>query len=66
MERELWRIVYTRVTWVARRFHPEYVVGGVVSGRWATNGGGALQIPRVLRRAQIVIPRVAMVRATHL
>src|SRR5262249_60026053 len=33
------------------RFHPEWVVGGVVSGRWATRGGGALQIPRVLRRA---------------
>ena len=39
--------------WVAGgRFRPEYVVGGVVSGRWATNGGGALQIPRVLRRAE--------------
>jgi DNA polymerase-1 len=35
------------------RFHPEYVVGGVVSGRWATRGGGALQIPRVLRRAVV-------------
>jgi DNA polymerase I len=33
------------------RFHPEYVPGGVVSGRWATRGGGALQIPRVVRRA---------------
>ncbi|MFG2073381.1 bifunctional 3'-5' exonuclease/DNA polymerase [Nonomuraea maritima] len=32
------------------RFRPEYVVGGVVSGRWATNGGGALQIPKVMRR----------------
>ncbi|WP_020661273.1 bifunctional 3'-5' exonuclease/DNA polymerase [Amycolatopsis benzoatilytica] len=31
------------------RFRPHYVVGGVVSGRWATRGGGALQIPRVLR-----------------
>lgn len=27
------------------RFQPEYVVGGVVSGRWASRGGGALQIP---------------------
>src|SRR5262249_58788139 len=37
--------------WVtAGRFRPEYVGGGVVSGRWATRGGGALQIPRVLRR----------------
>ena len=43
--------------WVAGgRFRPEYVVGGVVSGRWASNGGGALQIPRVLRRAVIADP----------
>jgi len=27
------------------------VVGGVVSGRWATRGGGALQIPRQIRHA---------------
>lgn len=33
------------------RFHPEYVVGGVVSGRWASRGGGALQIPRNIRGA---------------
>ncbi|WP_051838538.1 bifunctional 3'-5' exonuclease/DNA polymerase [Streptomyces sp. NRRL WC-3742] len=38
------------------RFRPEYVVGGVVSGRWATRGGGALQIPRVLRRAVVADP----------
>ncbi len=39
-------------TWVRDgRFHPEYVVGGVVSGRWATRGDGALQIPRALRGA---------------
>ncbi|MFD0692353.1 bifunctional 3'-5' exonuclease/DNA polymerase [Actinomadura fibrosa] len=44
-------------TWVSGgRFRPEYVVGGVVSGRWATNGGGALQIPRVLRRAVVADP----------
>ncbi|HEY3732394.1 MAG TPA: bifunctional 3'-5' exonuclease/DNA polymerase [Streptosporangiaceae bacterium] len=43
--------------WVtAGRFRPEYVVGAVVSGRWASNGGGALQIPRVLRRAIIADP----------
>ncbi len=35
------------------RFHPEYVVGGVVSGRWATSGGGALQIPKVMRRVVV-------------
>jgi DNA polymerase family A len=33
------------------RFRPEYVVGGVVSGRWATRGGAALQLPRALRTA---------------
>jgi DNA polymerase-1 len=38
--------------WVAGgRFRPEYVVGGVVSGRWASRGGGALQIPRQVRGA---------------
>ncbi len=38
--------------WVtAGRFQPEYVVGGVVSGRWASRGGGALQIPRQIRGA---------------
>jgi hypothetical protein len=41
-------------TWVSGgRFRPEYIVGGVVSGRWATRGGGALQIPKVLRRAVV-------------
>ena len=39
-------------TWVdAGRFRPEYVVGGVVSGRWASRGGGALQIPKTVRDA---------------
>nr|WP_235215305.1 bifunctional 3'-5' exonuclease/DNA polymerase [Phaeacidiphilus oryzae] len=38
------------------RFRPEYVVGGVVSGRWASRGGGALQIPRVLRGAVVADP----------
>ena len=45
------------------RFHPEYVVGGVVSGRWATNGGGALQIPKVLRRAVVADPGWTLVVA---
>ncbi|NIH79067.1 bifunctional 3'-5' exonuclease/DNA polymerase [Amycolatopsis viridis] len=36
--------------WVADgRFRPSWVVGGVVSGRWASSGGGALQIPKTLR-----------------
>ncbi|WP_344944462.1 bifunctional 3'-5' exonuclease/DNA polymerase, partial [Sphaerisporangium flaviroseum] len=40
--------------WVrGHRFHPEYVAGGVVSGRWATSGGGALQIPKVMRRVVV-------------
>ena len=30
--------------------------GGVVSGRWATRGGGALQIPKVVRRAVVADP----------
>ena len=39
-------------SWVhGGRFRPEYVVGGVVSGRWATRGGAGLQLPRVLRTA---------------
>ena len=33
------------------RFRPDYVVGGVVSGRWATSGGGALQLPASIRAA---------------
>ncbi len=45
------------------RFHPEYLVGGVVSGRWATRGGGALQIPRLLRRAVIADPAWVLVVA---
>jgi DNA polymerase family A len=50
--------------WVREgRFHPEYVVGGVVSGRWATNGGGALQVPKVLRRAVVADPGWVLVVA---
>lgn len=50
--------------WVSGgRFRPQYVVGGVVSGRWATRGGGALQIPRVLRRAVVADPGWALVVA---
>ena len=33
------------------RFRPEYVPAGVVSGRWATSGGGALQLPGAVRGA---------------
>ncbi|GAB3154522.1 bifunctional 3'-5' exonuclease/DNA polymerase [Micromonospora sonneratiae] len=47
-----WRDAWVR----AGRFRPEYVPGGVVSGRWATRGGGALQIPKVIRRAVVADP----------
>lgn len=33
------------------RFRPVYIPGGVVTGRWASSGGGALQLPRILRPA---------------
>lgn len=33
------------------RYRPVYVPAGVVTGRWASSGGGALQIPRQLRPA---------------
>lgn len=39
-------------TWVADgRFRPVYVPGGVVTGRWASDGGGALQLPHQVRGA---------------
>ena len=39
-------------TWIHDgRFRPDYVPGGVVSGRWATSGGGALQLPANIRGA---------------
>jgi hypothetical protein len=51
-------------TWVSDgRFRPEYVVGGVVSGRWASRGGGALQIPKLLRRAVVADPGWTLVVA---
>jgi DNA polymerase I len=51
-------------TWVSGgRFRPEYVVGGVVSGRWASRGGGALQIPKLLRQAVIADPGWTLVVA---
>jgi DNA polymerase-1 len=50
--------------WVSGgRFRPEYVVGGVVSGRWASRGGGALQIPKVLRNAVVADPGWVLVVA---
>lgn len=36
------------------RFRPDYVVGGVVTGRWASKGGGgALQLPKQVRGAVV-------------
>lgn len=35
------------------RFRPVYVPGAVVSGRWASRGGGGLQIPKPLRASVI-------------
>jgi len=44
-------------TWVADgRFRPDYLPGGVVTGRWATRGGGALQLPKEVRGAVIADP----------
>ncbi len=44
-------------SWVTDgRFRPEYVPGGVVSGRWASRGGGALQVPKAVRRAVVADP----------
>ncbi len=50
--------------WVSRgRFRPDYVVGGVVSGRWATRGGGALQIPKAIRKAVVADPEWTLIAA---
>jgi DNA polymerase-1 len=38
------------------RFRTEYLPGGTPTGRWTSNGGGALQIPRVMRRAVVADP----------
>lgn len=44
-------------TWVVDgRFRPDYVPGGVVTGRWATSGGGALQLPKQIRGAVVADP----------
>lgn len=40
--------------WVADgRFRPVYLPGGVVTGRWASEGGGALQLPHQVRSAVV-------------
>ena len=45
------------------RFRPVYVPAGVVTGRWASSGGGALQIPRQLRTAVRADPGWTLVTA---
>lgn len=45
------------------RFRPVYVPGGVVTGRWASSGGGALQLPRQLRPAVHADPEWTLVVA---
>jgi DNA polymerase-1 len=44
-------------TWVSHgRFRPDYLVGGVVTGRWATRNGGAMQLPKQIRAAVTADP----------
>lgn len=38
------------------RLRIDYVPAGVVTGRWATRGGGALQIPKIVRGAVLADP----------
>ncbi|MDQ0386340.1 DNA polymerase-1 [Streptomyces sp. DSM 42143] len=45
------------------RFRPEFLAGGTVTGRWVTNGGGGLQIPKVIRRAVVADPGWVLVVA---
>src|ERR1700710_2085665 len=45
------------------RFRAGYLPGGVVSGRSAARGGGALQIPKLVRRAVIAEPGYTFVVA---
>ena len=51
-------------SWVrGDRFRPVYVPGAVVSGRWASRGGGGLQIPKPLRASVIADPGYTFVAA---
>ncbi|WP_235934578.1 bifunctional 3'-5' exonuclease/DNA polymerase [Agromyces humi] len=50
--------------WIADgRFRPEYVPGGTATGRWATSGGGALQLPKNVRAAVVADPGWTLVVA---
>ncbi|MFB2555363.1 bifunctional 3'-5' exonuclease/DNA polymerase [Herbiconiux liangxiaofengii] len=51
-------------SWVQNgRFHPNYLPGGVVTGRWAAEGGGALQLPKQIRGAVVADPGWVLVVA---
>jgi len=51
-------------TWVAQgRFRPGYIPSGVVTGRWAARGGGALQLPKQIRGAVVADPGCVLVVA---
>jgi DNA polymerase-1 len=44
-------------TWVRDgRFRSAFLPGGVVTGRWASNGGGALSVPAQVRPAAVADP----------
>lgn len=44
-------------TWVRDgRFRANFVPGAVVTGRWGSDGGGALQLPREIRSAAVADP----------
>ncbi|WP_234661681.1 bifunctional 3'-5' exonuclease/DNA polymerase [Agromyces marinus] len=50
--------------WVAGdRFRADYVAGGTATGRWATAGGGALQLPKAIRAAVAADPGWTLVVA---
>ena len=51
-------------SWVhGGRFRPDYVPSGVVTGRWATRGGGALSLPKQIRGAVAADPGCRLVVA---
>ena len=51
-------------TWVSQgRFRPGYIPSGVVTGRWAARGGGALQLPKQVRGAVVADPGCVLVVA---
>ncbi|WP_353828024.1 bifunctional 3'-5' exonuclease/DNA polymerase [Agromyces sp. SYSU T0242] len=50
--------------WIAGdRFRADYVAGGTATGRWATAGGGALQLPKSVRAAVVADPGWSLVVA---